>query len=76
VALWQLPVAGQVVTGDALLTDRVLCAQVVAADGDYLLPVDEHQPALLADLDAAFAPLAGDGAGRLGTADGPSLAEG
>lgn len=72
----QRPVAGQVVTGDALLTDRTLCRQVVAAGGDDLLPVDEHQPALLADLEAAVSPLAGDGAGRLGTADGAGLAEG
>lgn len=74
--LGQVPVAGQVVTGDALLTDRALCAQVVEAGGDYLLPVDENQPALLADLEAAFSPLAGDRSGRLGTADGAGLAEG
>jgi hypothetical protein len=74
--LGRVPLAGQVVTGDALLTDRALCAQVVEAGGDYLLPVDENQPTLRADLDAAFSPLAGDGAGRLGTADGASLADG
>lgn len=74
--LGQVPVAGQVVTGDALLTDRALCAQVVEAGGEYLLPVDENQPALLADLEAAFSPLAGDGRGRLGAADGAGLAEG
>jgi hypothetical protein len=74
--LGQVPVAGRVVTGDASLTDRALCAQVVAAGGDYLLPVDENQPALLADLEAAFSPLAGDGPGRLGTSDGAGLADG
>jgi hypothetical protein len=74
--LGQVSVAGPVVTGDALLTDRALCAQVVAAGGDYLLPVGENQPALLADLDAAFSPLAGDGGGRLGTTGGTGLAEG
>jgi hypothetical protein len=73
--LGQVPVAGQVVTGDALLTDRALCAQVVDAGGDYLLPVDENQPALLADLEAAFSPLAGDGAGRLGATSRAGLAE-
>ena len=71
--LGQVPVAGQVVTGDALLTDRALCAQVVAAGGDALLPVDENQPALLADLAAAFSPVAADGPGRLGAADRPRL---
>lgn len=74
--LGQVPVAGQVVTGDALLTDRALCARVVAAGGHYLVPVDENQPALLADLDTAFSPLAGDGCGRLGTTGGTGLAEG
>jgi hypothetical protein len=74
--LAQVPVAGQVVTGDALLTDRALCAQVVAAGGDYLLPVDENQPTLLADLEVAFSPLAGDERGRLGSADGAGMAEG
>ncbi len=74
--LAQTPLSGQVVTGDALLTDRALCAQVVAAGGDYVLPVDENQPALLADLEAAVSPLAGDRPARLGTADGASLAEG
>lgn len=74
--LGQVPVAGQVVTGDALLTDRALCAQVVAAGGDYLLPVDENQPALRADLEAAFSPLAGDGRGRLGATGGAGLADG
>lgn len=74
--LAQLPLAGHVVTGDALLTDRALCAQVVAAGGDYLLPVDENQPALRTDLETAFSPLADDGSGRLGRADGAGLADG
>ena len=56
-ALTQVPLAGQVVTADALLTQRELCEQVVAAKGDYLLSVKENQPALLADLQAAFSPL-------------------
>lgn len=74
--LGQVPLAGRVVTGDALLTDRALCAQVVAAGGDYLLPVEENQPTLRAELEAAFSPLAGDRPGRLGAADGAGLAEG
>jgi hypothetical protein len=56
-ALTQVPLAGRVVTADALLTQRELCEQVVAAQGAYLLPVKENQPALLADLQAAFSPL-------------------
>ena len=74
--LGQVPVAGQVVTGDALLTDRTLCRQVAEAGGAYLLPVDENQPALRADLEAAFSPLAADGHRRLGAAAGPGMAEG
>jgi hypothetical protein len=55
--LKQVPLAGRLVTGDALLTQRDLCEQIVAARGDYVLPVDENQPALLADAEAAFSPM-------------------
>jgi hypothetical protein len=51
------PLAGRLVTADALLTQRTISRQVVAGGGDYLLPVDENQPALLADCRAAFSPL-------------------
>ena len=51
------PVAGRVVTGDALLTQRELCRQIVAAGGDYLLPVKENQPALRAALAETFSPV-------------------
>lgn len=59
--LEQVPLAGRLVTGDGLLTDCELCEQVVAGGGDYLLPVKENQPALLADLEAAVPPLGGAG---------------
>ena len=72
--LEQVPVAGRVVTGDALLTDRALCAQVVAAGGDYLLPVEENQPTLPAEVEAAFSPLAGERPGGLGGADRAGVA--
>ncbi len=75
-ALAQVPLTDRMVTGDALLTQRDLCAQIVADGGDYLLPVDENQPSLRADLAAAFSPLAGDRYGRLGGADGAGLADG
>jgi hypothetical protein len=74
--LRDVPVTGRVVTGDALLTHRGLCAQIIEGGGGYLLPVDENQPTLRADLDAAFSPLAGDRRGRLGAADRPALADG
>jgi hypothetical protein len=55
-ALAQVELAGHVVMGDALQTQRAVCEQIVAAGGEYLLPVKENQPALLADLAAAFSP--------------------
>jgi hypothetical protein len=68
-----VPLAGRVVTGDALLTQRVLCVQIVAGGGDYLLPVKDNQPTLHADLAAAFSPLPADRR-RAGAADGPPVA--
>lgn len=68
--LREVPLAGRLVTGDALLTQRELCEQIVQARGDYLFPVDENQPALLADLEAAFSPLAAERPARAGSADG------
>ena len=58
VLLDEIPLAGRLVTGDALLTQRTQCAQIVRRKGDYLLPVDANQPTLLADLVEAFSPLA------------------
>lgn len=56
--LTQVPLAGRVVTGDALLTQREVCDQIVAGGGDYVLPVKENQPALRDSLARAFSPLA------------------
>ena len=55
-ALAQAPLAGRVVAGDALQTQRDVCDQIVAAGGDYLLPVKENQPAWRADLAHVFFP--------------------
>ena len=63
--LADLPLAGRVVTGDALLTQRTICEQVVADGGDYVLPVDANQPTLRAEVEEAFSPLAGGRAGRV-----------
>lgn len=41
-----LPLAGAVVTGDALYCQRALCAQIIAAGGDYLVFVKGNQPTL------------------------------
>jgi hypothetical protein len=53
-----LPLAGRVVTGDALLTQRAISQRVVAGGGDYLLPVDDNQPRLKRGIEQAFSPLA------------------
>lgn len=50
-------VAGRLVTGDALLTQRTISMQVVAGDGAYVLPVDANQPALREGIAEAFSPL-------------------
>jgi DDE_Tnp_1-associated/Transposase DDE domain len=71
--LAEVPLAGRLVTGDALLTQRDLCARVVAAGGDYLLPVKENQPALRASLAEAFSPLAAERPRRRRPADPPAL---
>jgi predicted transposase YbfD/YdcC len=47
---------GRVLTGDALFCQRDLCAQVLAAGGDYLLLVKENQPTLYADIALLFDP--------------------
>lgn len=65
----QVPLAGRLVTGDALLTQRARCQQVVAAGGDYLLPGKANQPALHASLAAAFSPVAPQRPRRRGAPD-------
>ena len=57
--LKQIPISGRVVTADALSTQRDISEQIVTDRGDYLFPVDENQPALLADARAALSPLDG-----------------
>ena len=54
--LTQVPLAGRVVTGDALLTQREVCTQIVAGGGDYVFPVKENQAALRDSLARAFSP--------------------
>jgi DDE_Tnp_1-associated/Transposase DDE domain len=58
--LAEVPLAGRLVTTDALLTQREVAQQVVDRGGAYLLPVKDNQPSLHADLAAAFSPLAAD----------------
>jgi hypothetical protein len=55
--LAEAPLAGRVVTGDALLTQRSVCETVVAREADYLLPAEANQPRLRAGIERAFSPV-------------------
>ncbi len=54
--LARIPWPGRVLTGDALFCQRTLCAQVVAAGGDYLMLVKANQGALYQDIALLFDP--------------------
>lgn len=69
VLLGRLPLRGRVLTGDALLTQREVCQTILDGGGDYLLPVKDNQPSLLADLQEVFSP-SPTTAGRRAGADG------
>ena len=56
---------GRVLTGDALFCQRALCAQVLAAGGDYLVLVKDNQPTLHADIALPFDPPAALGPAAL-----------
>ncbi|QEG32196.1 hypothetical protein GobsT_70480 [Gemmata obscuriglobus] len=50
-----VPVAGKVVTGDAMFCQRDLAKQVIEAGGDYVLVAKDNQPALVTDIKGGFA---------------------
>ncbi len=54
--LKNLDLQGKIVTGDALLTQRKLASQIVAAGGEYVFPVKDNQPQLLHDIQTVFVP--------------------
>ncbi len=49
-----LPLAGKVVTGDAMFTHRDVAAAIREGKGDYLLFVKDNQPELKAQIQAAL----------------------
>jgi predicted transposase YbfD/YdcC len=53
--LADLVLDGLVVTGDALLAQRELCAQIVDQGGDYLVSLKGNQPTLLEEVVTLFA---------------------
>ena len=52
--LGQVDVAGKVVSGDAMQTQRALSAQIVEHGGEYLWIVKEHQPTWRMDIETLF----------------------
>jgi hypothetical protein len=53
-SLGVLPLAGAVVTADAMFTRADFAAKVLGRGGDYILPVKDDQPRLRADIALAF----------------------
>lgn len=49
-----LPLTGAVVTADAMFTHADFSQAVLNGGGDYILPVKDNQPLLLADITLAF----------------------
>jgi predicted transposase YbfD/YdcC len=50
----ELPLAGRLLTGDALYCQQEVCRQVLAAGGDYLVTVKDNQPTLHAAIALLF----------------------
>lgn len=79
--LRQVPLAGKVVTADAMFTHRDFCEAVREGGGDYVLPAKDNQPTLVRDIQAAFTPEPGlspptASAGRGRPATGQRLEQG
>lgn len=56
--LTQVPLTGRMVTGDALLTQRDVCDQIVAGGGDDVFSVKDNPPARRESLERALPPSA------------------
>lgn len=59
--LGQIDLKGKVITADALACQREICETITDGEGDYLFPVDNNQPTLLADIQESFSPSAAAG---------------
>lgn len=55
-ALERVNLAGKIVTGDAMHTQRAISAQILKGQGDYLWPVKENQPQVYQAIQRLFAP--------------------
>lgn len=49
-----LPLKGNIITGDAMFCQRDLCAEIIAAGGDYVFTVKDNQPSLVIDIGAGL----------------------
>jgi hypothetical protein len=49
-----VPVKDAIIAGDALFCQRDLCAQIIAAGGDYVFTVKDNQPSLATDIEAGL----------------------
>lgn len=54
--LEQVAIAGKVITGDALHTQRAISAMIVERGGHYIWPVKTNQPRLYEDIERLLAP--------------------
>ncbi len=50
-----LPLAGCIVTGDAIFTQKEICRVIKDGGGDYIFTVKVNQPELQSDIALAFA---------------------
>lgn len=55
-ALERVNLAGKIITGDAMHTQRVISEQILKGHGDYLWPVKENQPQTYQAIQQLFAP--------------------
>jgi predicted transposase YbfD/YdcC len=55
-ALERVNLAGKIVTGDAMHTQRAISAQILKRQGDFLWPVKENQPQTYQAIQRLFAP--------------------
>jgi hypothetical protein len=46
---------GNILSGDAMLCQRDVCAAIIAAGGDYVFTVKDNQPSLVIDIGAGLA---------------------
>ena len=49
-----LPLAGSIVTGDAIFAQKEICRVIIDGGGDYFFTVEDNQPALKGDIATAF----------------------